>query len=74
MTNYMKQHYRSVLRLYKRALRGDLAEEAVLDARKRLAEAATEARLSGESDEELRRLMDDITDLRSLTAEKEGRP
>ncbi len=56
----MERYYRMVIDLYKEAVSGDLDHSKILDVKKAIASAQTEAKILGNSQEQFTKLMDDL--------------
>ena len=56
----METYYRMVIDLYKEAVSGDLDHRKILDVKKAIASAQTEAKILGNSQEQFTKLMDDL--------------
>ena len=56
----MERYYRMVIDLYKEAVSGDLDHSRILDVKKAIASAQTEAKILGNSQEQFTKLMDDL--------------
>ena len=56
----METYYRMVIDLYKEALNGNADHNRILDVKKAIASAQTEAKILGNSQEQFTKLMDDL--------------
>ena len=57
----MERYYRMVIDLYKEAVSGDLDHSRILDVKKAIASAQTEAKILGKPQEPFTQLMDDLS-------------
>lgn len=56
----MDKYYRMVIELYKEAVNGNVDHSRILDVKKAIASAQTEAKILGNSQEQFTKLMDDL--------------
>jgi hypothetical protein len=56
----MERYYRMVIDLYKEVISGNLDHSRILDVKKAIASAQTEAKILGNSQEQFTKLMDDL--------------
>ena len=59
----MERYYRMVIDLYKEAFNGNVDHSRILEVKKAIASAQTEAKILGKPQEEFTQLMDDIREL-----------
>ena len=59
----METYYRMVIDLYKEAVNGNLDHSRILEVKKAIASAQTEAKILGKPQEAFTQLMDDIREL-----------
>ena len=57
----MERYYRMVIDLYKEVISGNLDHNRILDVKKSIASAQTEAKILGKSQEPFTKLMDDLS-------------
>lgn len=57
----MERYYRMVIDLYKEAINGNLDHSRILDVKKAIASAQTEAKIMGKPQEPFTQLMDDLS-------------
>ena len=61
----METYYRMVIDLFKEAVSGNLDHSRILDVKKAIASAQTEAKILGKPQEPFTQLMNDLRDLNS---------
>ena len=61
----METYYRMVIDLFKEAVSGNLDHSRILDVKKAIASAQTEAKIMGKPQEPFTQLMNDLRDLNS---------